>query len=102
MSDRCPTCNSPSPERHPSVQFEGETEICVDAFHLRETNLNRPEYIAAVHAKRRASMLSTGEMVDELSKGVAASPGGRSAGLRLEPVPVSALRAAPTNAGEVS
>ena len=28
MSKRCPRCDSPSPERHPAVQFEGEVETC--------------------------------------------------------------------------
>jgi len=30
---RCPTCNSPAPHLHPAVQFEGEVEICKDAYH---------------------------------------------------------------------
>ena len=48
----CPTCGSPSPERHPAVQWEGEVHICVDDFHLRPIPENRPEWIAQVHAKR--------------------------------------------------
>lgn len=48
----CPTCNSPSPERHPAMQAEGgEVEVCVDDYHLIPTNQNRPEYIAGVLAK---------------------------------------------------
>ena len=53
MSGRCPSCNSPAPHLHPAVQFEGEVETCADAFHLRQTLENRPEYIALVQAKRR-------------------------------------------------
>ena len=48
--ERCSTCNSPSPERHPAVAFEGEVEICINDFHLIPTLSNR--YIAAVLAKR--------------------------------------------------
>lgn len=54
MRDRCKTCGSYYPERHPAVQFEGEVELCVDDFHLRPDPSNRPEYIAAVLAKRAA------------------------------------------------
>lgn len=48
----CPTCASPSPHLHPAVQFEGDVHTCSDAYHLIPTNQNRPEYIAAVAAKR--------------------------------------------------
>jgi hypothetical protein len=49
---RCPTCNSRDPHLHPAVAFEGETEICVDDFHMIRTAQNRPEYILAVIDKR--------------------------------------------------
>lgn len=51
----CPKCNSPSPERHPAVQHEGEVEICADDYHLIPTNQNAPAHIARVLAKRAAS-----------------------------------------------
>lgn len=49
---RCPTCDSPAPHLHPSVQHEGEVETCPDAFHLRETNQNQPEWIELVRKRR--------------------------------------------------
>jgi hypothetical protein len=51
LGKNCPRCDSPSPERHPAVQHEGEVEICTDPFHLTPTNMNRPQIIAAVCAK---------------------------------------------------
>ena len=52
IPDQCPRCGSPSPERHPAVQCEGEVELCTDDFHLIPTNMNSPAYIEAVLKKR--------------------------------------------------
>lgn len=57
---RCPTCDSPSPERHPAMAHEGEVELCTDAFHLIPTNQNRPAYIEAVLAKIAAKVQAHG------------------------------------------
>lgn len=50
--ERCPHCHSRHPHLHPSVQCEGEVEICTHDFHLTPTPQNTPEYIAGVLAKR--------------------------------------------------
>lgn len=31
---RCPTCGSPTPQRHPATQHEGELQPCNDAWHI--------------------------------------------------------------------
>lgn len=33
LATRCPRCDSPSPELHPAVQFEGEVETCRHPYH---------------------------------------------------------------------
>jgi len=38
---RCPTCDSPSPELHPSVQWEGEVQPCRDEWHISAPNASR-------------------------------------------------------------
>lgn len=50
--EKCPTCTSTHPGFHPAVQHGGEVEICPDKFHLKQTQLNHPDYIAAVRKKR--------------------------------------------------
>ncbi len=44
--NKCPTCNSPKPNLHPAVQFEGEVSPCADAFHRRVTSENTPAKIS--------------------------------------------------------
>lgn len=53
MSNRCPTCDSPAPHLHPSMQFEGEVDPCDNEFHQQVTSLNTPAVIAVVGALQR-------------------------------------------------
>jgi hypothetical protein len=54
LDDECPHCGSSAPHLHPSVQVEGEVELCTHEFHLRATSQNTPAYIASVLKKRQA------------------------------------------------
>lgn len=38
-SKTCPTCGSPDPQRHPAVQWEGEVQLCRDAWHAPYTSM---------------------------------------------------------------
>ena len=44
--DHCPTCDSPKPNLHPAIQFEGEVSPCADAFHHQVTAENTPAKIS--------------------------------------------------------
>lgn len=33
LASRCPRCGSPSPERHPAMQYEGEVQPCPHDWH---------------------------------------------------------------------
>jgi hypothetical protein len=48
--NHCPTCNSPKPNLHPAIQFEGEVSPCIDAFHRRVTAENTEAKIAEMQA----------------------------------------------------
>lgn len=50
---KCPRCGSPAPHLHPAMQFEGETETCPHAFHLKPSPQNSLEYINLVIEKQR-------------------------------------------------
>ena len=54
--DKCPRCTSPHPHLHPSVQIEGEVEICTHDFHLTQTPQNASSFIEAVLQKRAAAV----------------------------------------------
>lgn len=44
---KCPTCDSPAPHLHPAIQFEGEVQVCYDAYHRQPTPENTPQKIAS-------------------------------------------------------
>ena len=54
----CQTCGSNRPHKHPAMSFGGEVELCVDDYHLTQTNQNRPAYIKAVMEKRRMKAMA--------------------------------------------
>jgi len=54
----CPRCNSPQPHLHPAAQFEGEVDLCTNAFHLTVTPQNTIERIAKVYGKSREEALA--------------------------------------------
>ena len=47
---KCPTCDSPAPHLHPSVQVGGEVSLCPDPFHEQVTPSNTKERIARVRS----------------------------------------------------
>jgi hypothetical protein len=51
---RCPTCDSPGPNLHPSVQFEGETEPYPDHFH--DADAGQSEWLRSYIAKKRVRL----------------------------------------------
>lgn len=51
---RCPTCDSPAPNRHPSVQYGGETEPCIDPFH--DADDRQSGWLKAYIAEKRSPL----------------------------------------------
>jgi hypothetical protein len=75
MNNKCPTCDSPQPHFHPSIQFEGEVEPCDDPFHRTVTPSNTAEMISIVdrmingRPSRQGSATMTGkELVAEAAR----------------------------------
>ena len=71
---RCPTCTSPSPERHPAMQHGGEVQPCRDGWHQPESE--KPDHHAdkvrasAAEAERDAWKAAAEKAKRELSEAV--------------------------------
>lgn len=50
MNTNCLICQSPKPNLHPAMQFEGEVSPCSDGFHRLVTPENTLKKIAEVEA----------------------------------------------------
>jgi hypothetical protein len=48
--EKCPTCSSPDPARHPAVQFEGEVQLCENDWHVPSASKIRESFGAPVSA----------------------------------------------------